>query len=83
MSDDRVVSLNGEPVIAPGVNDRVVAVLEDYLERARNGDVAGIALAVTYGDGSSSFQLVGKYGYSMLGAVTVAQAEMAASYSDG
>lgn len=47
-----VVSLHGKPLYTPETNAAVVACLEEWLERARSGEVHGVAIAVLYRDDS-------------------------------
>ena len=69
---DKIISLRtGASVCAPGeVNAEAVAEIEQLLERARSGDVQGIAIAYVHGDGATNctygggvnFRPVGKMG---------------------
>ncbi len=70
MSD--VVNMGGEPLNTGQPVPTVVEALEDLLERARSGDVIGIAVAVTHHDNLASYQVNGANGsYSILGAIDV------------
>lgn len=66
---DKIISLRtGAAVCAPGeVNAEVVAELEQLLERARSGDVQGVAIAFVHGDGASNCTYGGVITFSIVG----------------
>ncbi len=71
MSDnEKIVSLTGQPVGQPGaVNDSCVKALEEALERARAGQIAGVGIVLLWPDNPSAYSLGGRIGgYTMLGA---------------
>ena len=69
-----VVSIKGEPIPEPGKPvPELVEHLEKLLERARSGEVTGVAYAVLYRDDLTSFCPVGRIRRSLLGALTMLQ----------
>jgi hypothetical protein len=50
---DKVVSLWGDPIYQGSPDPDVVRELERWLERARTGEVVGIAVAVHFSDGAT------------------------------
>ncbi len=48
MSDDKVITIGGKPVQKP-VNEHVVSALESLLDRARTGEINGIAVVYDRG----------------------------------
>jgi hypothetical protein len=68
MSDCKVVGLRGQPII-----DRrepvkaVIDIAEDIAERARNGEIKGIAVAYIYSDEGTGCQLGGEVSYGTMG----------------
>lgn len=69
---------NGDPVIATAEpRESVIKELEDLLERARSGEVQGVAYAALHSDGLASWGIFGAQGpYSMVGAVEVMKANL-------
>lgn len=66
------------PGLAPAppdgeVSPETVKVLEELLEKARSGEVSGIAYAVSHSGDTTSFHCVGYGGRALLGAVTLLQ----------
>lgn len=47
---DKVVSLSGEPVYTGKPSAAVIELLEEWLEKARSGEIVGVALAAQYRD---------------------------------
>lgn len=73
----KVTALFGGPTGLPEVNPVAVETLEMWLEMARSGKVVGVALAGLCADGSSRYAVGGRVGgYGMIGALTVAKAEV-------
>lgn len=66
-----VVSIGGGPVPEPGKpNDVLIAALADLLERAKSGDVVGLAGGLLHGDKSTSWLVAGRCGgYGHMGAL--------------
>ena len=75
---DKVVSLGGSAIPQPGSpNDVVIKVLERYLEEARNGEIAGIAVCALHSDRAASYHTGGFLdAYSILGALDVVKADL-------
>lgn len=72
-----VTSLHGAVVPDGEPNPNCVAKLEELLERAKAGDVTGIALAALHSDNTASTAVVGNVGpYSLLGAVDMARRDL-------
>ena len=71
-----VVSLRGGPVGNPHEPDQdVISILEETLEAARSGYIAGIVLGVNYADGGSAYGYGGHIiDHGMIGALDVAKA---------
>lgn len=44
----------GEPILEDGKNPECVEYLEQMLEKARSGEIVGVAIAMQYADGASS-----------------------------
>jgi len=66
----KVVSLRGEEILPPGEpRPKVIAMLEDYLERARSGDICAVAMAVKFSDGATMFHFEGNLDNAVIGAV--------------
>ena len=79
MSDENVVSLGGRsaPVVKEP-NTLVITTLEHMLQEARAGDIVGISCAYHGPDWHASYTIAGfAGGYSMLGAMQCAVAELA------
>lgn len=65
-----IVSLSGKEVHPPGeVETNVVAELEDLLERARSGEINGIAVITHCADDATGNSLTGVVSWSMLGKI--------------
>lgn len=62
-----VVSLHGKPLYTPETNAAVVASLEEWLERARSGEVHGIAIAALYRDDAVGFSYSGGRSLGLVG----------------
>ncbi|WP_454917436.1 hypothetical protein [Xanthobacter sediminis] len=78
-----VVAIRGGPTGQPEPNPTCIATLEEWLERARSGEIVGVALAALHHDGVGSYAVGGRVGgYSMLGALEMACAELVKVNSD-
>lgn len=79
-----VTSLNGGPAGVREVNEHLIEVLEDALERARAGEAVGGAVVLLHYDNAASWRLTGRVGgYSMLGACSaVKHALLELEFSD-
>lgn len=74
-----VVSIHGAPVHAGDPVEPCVSALEDMLERARAGEVIGVAMAVMHSDRSSSFTFGGYLdSYGVIGALEMVRAKIVA-----
>jgi hypothetical protein len=67
-----IYNLDGEPVIAAEVtpgepNPHVVSALEALLERARSGDMQGIAAVYLHTDGATGGVMAGLRNYALIG----------------
>ena len=72
-----VVSLFGQPTGERVPSKVAVEVLEDWLAKAKAGECIGVCVVGIYADGLSSYSLAGRIGgFSMLGALQVAEAEI-------
>lgn len=71
MSDDspKVVSIRtGDEVIPPGEPRlTVIEMCEDLLERAKSGELMGLATARLHSDGSTSSRAEGRNNYALVG----------------
>lgn len=73
----KVESLFGGPTGERERSEYAVEVLTDLLERAKSGEVVGVAVASLYYDGAAAYDIAGKVGgYSMMGALDVAKAHL-------
>lgn len=66
---EKVVGLHEPVTYEREVREDVVRVLEEVLEKARSGEVIGVALAETYWDGGGGNEIEGVVVYSTVGAV--------------
>lgn len=74
---DKVVSLSGQKIPDGSPNQCAIEALEEVLEKARAGEICGVVLCALYADRSASYQINGMVGgYSLLGAVDIAKAEL-------
>lgn len=72
-----VASLFGGPTGQAEPNETCIAALRDLLARAEAGEIIGIAMASLEKDGKSGFVVAGHVGgYSMIGALEMARAEL-------
>lgn len=71
--ENKVESLFGDPVILPGPNTDLVEVLEDLLERAKGGEIVGIAGAILYRDEATGTCVAGISMRSLLGTLFILQ----------
>lgn len=72
-----VKSLYGGPTGQPDPNENAIAVLTEALERAKAGEVIGVVIAILHHDGLSGFRTGGMVGgYSLLGALEMAKADL-------
>jgi len=78
MKNENVVALNGGlPQSVPKVSKAVIDILEDYLEKAKSGEVVAFVGAVQHCDGLSSYSVAGYFGpYSVLGALRRAEHDL-------
>lgn len=64
---DKVVAMNGAYVPQPGrVNEDVVSMLENALERAKAGEFVGGVIVAQYGDGSFCRDVAGGFNHSRM-----------------
>jgi hypothetical protein len=72
-----VKALFGDGVDIGEPNEGCVTMLEELLERAKGGDIVGLACATISAHGLASYSLAGLVGpYGLLGAVEMAKAEL-------
>lgn len=65
-----VVSLKGDPVVAPGTpNPDLIVHLEEMLEKARSGEISSIAYVVLYRDELTSYHWIGRMTRAVLGSL--------------
>jgi hypothetical protein len=64
---ENVVSLKGDPIQSQKASQDVVDELEEWLQRAKAGEIAGIAIAAYYRDGASGHRMAGALSRSMIG----------------
>lgn len=69
MSDEKVVRLHGgSAVFQPGTPDEIVVKLaEDLLERARAGEIVGVAIATEFHDGGTGDRRAGTLSRGVVG----------------
>jgi len=68
MTEAKVVSLRGVNRDPRTASDDVVEMLEEQLERARSGEVVGMATAFLYFDGSIGYDSKGLSSATLIGA---------------
>lgn len=74
---DKVVSISGGAVPTRDPNATCFAVLTKWLEMAKSGEIVGVAMAALHHDGCGSWAVGGTVGgYSMLGALEIAKADL-------
>lgn len=75
MMDNNVVSLGGGPALDNREpSEALISHLEDLLERARSGEIMGMAAATLYRDRTTAYSVVGAIeGFSMVGALEMAK----------
>lgn len=72
-----VISAFGHPTGERQVSDALVASLEEWLERARSGEITGMAGAFLHCDGMASYSVAGLVGgFALIGALEIAKAEL-------
>lgn len=68
---DKVVSLRGDPVMAPGeVSPSTVALAERILEMARSGEIQGLVAVMLHSDSAVSYDCTGAVTFSIVGKLT-------------
>lgn len=74
----QVIGLNGKPALqAKEPSQYLVEFLEEHLDRARSGELQGLAVATHYHDGSAGWSVVGRVGgLGMIGAIELCKAEL-------
>ncbi len=80
--DGKVHSLFGGPTGVPEVRPHVVEVLEEALERARSGDVAGIALVTLDPSGLVDWRLTGAISFGMVGGLSCVHQQVVGDMND-
>lgn len=80
-----VISLNpDQPTYEREVSPHVIEGLEELLQMAKAGELAGFAVALQYYDRTSGFYARGKIGtYGMVGAMTMLQHTICETMRDG
>ena len=74
-----VRSITGELIDLRQANESVVLRLEDILERAKSGEIVGLAVVAVYYDLATSHCAVGAVGVKALGEVTLMASEIMGS----
>ncbi len=73
-----VVSINGGPILAPyEPRPDVVKALEEALEKARSGEIIGVAAAFVHGDDCTSMAMCGRVTRAMMGALHILLSDLA------
>lgn len=81
---DKVVSISGGAVPTREPNATCIAALTEWLEMARAGEIVGVVMAALHHDGLGSFAICGTVGgYSMIGALEIAKADLVEINRDG
>jgi hypothetical protein len=76
---DKVAPLFGGLKYQPEVIESAVQTLEMALEAAKSGEIVGVAIAMLDCRGMGSYSIAGRIGgYSMIGALEMAKAEIIA-----
>ena len=77
MNKGVVVSLYGSPIINQTEPDLgVVKMLEDFLDRAKQGNINGIAVACHFNDETSGQAFSGTHSYSVVGRLQSLQSKI-------
>ena len=72
MPENNVINIRGEDVVSPGIpREGVIGTLEWLLERARSGEIDGLAVAYIHQDNCTNYRLDGRITRSLVGAVAV------------
>ena len=74
--EPKVVSIHGDVFDPRVASDCVVAVLEKQLEKARAGEIIGVAIAFAYFDMAAGHDSAGIYPNSLIGALARVQHEI-------
>lgn len=73
--NEKVTNIFGGATVSQKPNEATIAFLEDLLERAKSGDVVGVAVSSLHWDQAASYAVVGSVGgYSMIGGLEMAKA---------
>lgn len=73
----KVASLFGGPTGAPEPNTSCIAALEELLEKAKAGEVVGVAVACLHYDRLASYHIAGQVGgYGIIGAIESAKVDL-------
>lgn len=68
---EKVVSLRGEQILAPGeVNPEVVQMLEDLLDHARSGEIKTVVAVFVHADDTAGSWQKGTKSYRLVGMLT-------------
>lgn len=68
MSDDKIVSIDGSPVVSPDQPDQnCIESIELLLDLAERGEVAGVCFVVKHPDGATSSAHAGNVSIGMAG----------------
>ena len=76
MNDGKVIALPGHITGQREVRDDVIKMLENLLDEARSGALIGVVYAAGYFDERTSYASSGKVARQILGALTLAQADL-------
>lgn len=72
-----VTAIHGASIPSNEPNPKVIAELEGILEKARSGEITGIAAVSMHADQCVSYVIVGRAGsFSMVGALEQAKADL-------
>lgn len=81
---EKIVSLNGGPVVQRKPNEACIDTLRELLEMAESGEIVGLAGAIMYGDGSSAYRISGTVDqYRIIGALECAKGQMVSDVLEG
>lgn len=71
---DKIISLHGDPIVTDGPVEAVVDALERALEKARNGELATVAICALHKSGRSWSVTANtkEQAFAMLGVMTIA-----------
>lgn len=73
----KVISIRGEEILLPGVpNDKLITDIQELLEKAKSGEISGLAWASLHRDDATSYGWNGKLTRGVIGALELVKYEL-------